>query len=204
MAGLFERAPARAKRRVHPWPRPLRGLIVPASPPSRGPGRAGAHRARQKQQQQQSAASLQLTGPPPLRAGEGWGGGFASARWERAALPGAPMARRVGGGKSSGWLAGMRASFSPGQESRRKAPPPTRAPGRQDAWRARHRGAPLFGYFLSGTREKVTRAPVGGRNRSVVSGRRHALAIPQKMGRPQAPHHSSRVSSAAPNHPATP
>src|SRR6185312_14177741 len=46
----------------------------------------------------------------------------ASVRWERAALPGAPMARRAGGGKSAGWLAGMRASFSPGQESRRKTP----------------------------------------------------------------------------------
>jgi len=45
-----------------------------------------------------------------------------SARRERAALPGAPMARRVGGGKSAGWPARMRASFSPGQESRRKTP----------------------------------------------------------------------------------
>src|SRR6185312_4708152 len=34
---------------------------------------------------------------------------------ERAALPGAPMARRVGEGKSAGWPAGMRASFPPVQ-----------------------------------------------------------------------------------------
>jgi len=32
---------------------------------------------------------------------------------ERAASPGPPMARRVGGGKSAGWPAGMRASFPP-------------------------------------------------------------------------------------------
>ncbi len=35
-----------------------------------------------------------------------------SARRERAALPGAPMARRVGGGKPAGWPAWMPASFS--------------------------------------------------------------------------------------------
>jgi len=37
VAGLFERAPARAKRHRPPWRCPLRGLIVPASPPPRGP-----------------------------------------------------------------------------------------------------------------------------------------------------------------------
>jgi hypothetical protein len=35
--GFSSGPPARAKRRGHPWPRPLRGLIVPASPPPRGP-----------------------------------------------------------------------------------------------------------------------------------------------------------------------
>jgi hypothetical protein len=40
-----------------------------------------------------------------------------SARWERAALPGAPMARRVGEGKPAGWPAGMPASLSSGQDA---------------------------------------------------------------------------------------
>ena len=40
-----------------------------------------------------------------------------SARWERAALPGAPMARRVGGGKPAGWPARMPASLSSGQDA---------------------------------------------------------------------------------------
>jgi len=38
--GFSSGHPARAKRRCHPWQRPLRGLIVPASPPPRGPGKA--------------------------------------------------------------------------------------------------------------------------------------------------------------------
>ncbi len=46
-----------------------------------------------------------------------------SARRERAALPGAPMARQVGGGKApQGWLAGMRASSTSGQEPCRRIP----------------------------------------------------------------------------------
>jgi len=35
--GFSSGPPARAKRRAHPWARPLRGLIVPVSPPPRGP-----------------------------------------------------------------------------------------------------------------------------------------------------------------------
>jgi len=97
------------KGEVHPWTRPLRGLLVPASPPHRGPGRAGAHRARQKPKRGELAA---------LR----FALAVASARRERAALPGAPMARRVGEGKSAGWLAWMRASFSPAQDVPSKNP----------------------------------------------------------------------------------
>jgi len=41
-------SPARAKRHRHPCRCPLRGLIVPASPPPRGPGKAGARPAHQK------------------------------------------------------------------------------------------------------------------------------------------------------------
>jgi len=56
-----------------------------------------------------------------------------SARRERAALRGAPMARRVGGGKApQGWLAGRRASSTSGQEPCRRTPvahPRTRRAG---------------------------------------------------------------------------
>ena len=106
---------------------------------------------------------------PGLRA-------LASAR-RSALLFGAPMARRAGGGKSAGWLAGMRASFSSGQESRRKTPPPARAPGRQslsrtrsgNAWRARHRGVVFSWLLLFWTsKREVARAPAGARNRFVV------------------------------------
>ena len=52
--------PARSKRRVHPWPRPLRGLIVPASPPHRGPEeqRAPARKSNGQSKATQSAAKL--------------------------------------------------------------------------------------------------------------------------------------------------
>jgi len=51
---------ARSKRRVHPWPRPLRGLIVPASPPHRGPEeqRAPARKSNGQSKATQSAAKL--------------------------------------------------------------------------------------------------------------------------------------------------
>jgi len=55
-----------------------------------------------------------------------------SARRERAALPGAPMARRVGEGKPAGWPARMPASFSPAQDVLSKNPvahPRTRRAG---------------------------------------------------------------------------
>src|SRR6185312_154049 len=41
--GLFERAPARAKRRVHPWTRPLRGLSTPTHRRTGAPGKAAGH-----------------------------------------------------------------------------------------------------------------------------------------------------------------
>src|SRR6185312_9514397 len=72
-----------------------------------------------------------------------------SARWERAALPGAPMVRRVGGGKSAGWPAWMPASFSPvhGRAVEKPRNPPAYLQGRMPGGRAI--GVPfLFGYFL--------------------------------------------------------
>jgi len=80
------------------------------------------------------------------------------------ALRGPRMTRRVGGGKPAGWPAGMRASFSPGQDALSKNPgthPRTwRAAGPQGASSG---GALLFGYFLLGKQEKVTRAAAAAR-----------------------------------------
>ncbi len=133
---------------------PIRGLARCAalsSPPHRRPG-APEKQARIVRARSRSAALRALA--------------VASTRRERAALPGAPMARRAGGGKSAGWPAWMPASFSPGQESRRKTPEPARAPGRQDAWRARHRGVVSSWLLLLWTSKgEVTRAPAGARNR---------------------------------------
>jgi hypothetical protein len=43
-----------------------------------------------------------------------------------------------------------------------RTPEVRRAPGRQDAWRARNRGAFSLGYFSLGTQREVTRAAAGG------------------------------------------
>ena len=74
-----------------------------------------------------------------------------SARWERAALPGAPMARRVGGGKSAGWPAWMRASFPPvhGCAVGKPRNPPAHPEGRMPRGRAIGVSFPL-GYFSFG------------------------------------------------------
>jgi hypothetical protein len=140
-----------------------------SSPPHRRPGapeeQARFLRARNNSKSGVPRICKTSSPSPACREGSGWSG-IASARRERAALPGAPMARRAGGGKSAGWLAGMRASFSPGQESRRKTPPPARAPAGQDARRARHRGAvSLWLLSLWASKEKVARLPAGRRNR---------------------------------------
>ena len=89
---------------------------------------------------------------PVCRGGSGWVAlAVASARLERAALPGAPMARRAGGGKSVGWLAWMQASFSPAHGGAVEKPrnPPAHPQGRMPGGRAI--GVPfLFGSFLFG------------------------------------------------------
>ncbi len=90
-----------------------------------------------------------------------------SARWERAALPGAPMARRVGGGKSAGRPAWMRASFSPaygGAVEKPRNPPAHPEP--MDGRRARHRGVVSSWLLLLWTSKgEVTRAEAAARNR---------------------------------------
>jgi len=115
-------------------------MAMPAARPDRprltaaeGPRRAGAHRARQKQQRerkQKLSDAIVLSPSPAYRGGLGWGA-LASARRERAALPGAPMARRAGGGKSAGWPAGSRPVFRRYRDVPSKNPvtrPRTRSP----------------------------------------------------------------------------
>jgi len=79
---------------------------------------------------------------------------FCFCAQERAALPGAPMARRVGGGKSAGWPAGMRASFSPVQGRAVEKPrnPPAHPEGRMPGGRAI--GVPLSLVTFSRARER--------------------------------------------------
>jgi len=80
----------------------IRGLARCAalsSPPHRRPG-APEEQARIVRARSEGAARSQQ---PALDV--------VSARRERAALPGAPMARRAGGGKSAGWPAGGRPVF---------------------------------------------------------------------------------------------
>jgi len=79
------------------------------------------------------------------------------------ALRGPRMTRRVGGGKPAGWPAGMRASFSPGQDALSKNPGAHPRTWRAKPGRRVIRGALLFGYFLLGKQEKVTRAAAAAR-----------------------------------------
>ena len=106
-----------------------------SSPPHRRPGapekQARIVRARSTGNSRMPRSCSSSSPSPACRGGLGWGAP-ASARRERAALPGAPMARRVGGGKPAGWPAGMRASFSPAQDvlsKNRVAHPHTRRAG---------------------------------------------------------------------------
>jgi hypothetical protein len=161
--GFSAGLPARSKRHRPPWRCPLRGLVVHGSPPPRGPGKAGALPARQKQQQQRSPASLQAVAPSPACRGGGWGAldlAVASARWERAALPGAPMARRVGGGKVLRMARRDAGQFFAGTGCAVEKPrsPPAHPQGRRPGGRAI--GVPfLFGSFLFGHAKRKELGP---------------------------------------------
>ena len=78
----------------------------------------------------------------------------------------------LGGGEArtrrprQGDSAGRRVLFA-GAGAPSKSPAETHAPAGQHARRAPTRGVPLFGYFFSDKREKVTRAPLGARNPAV-------------------------------------
>ena len=68
--GLSAGPPARSKRHCPPWRCPLRGLVVPTSPPHRGPGKA-ARSCAQKQQPEQSEAPRD-SAPSVSRYGAVW------------------------------------------------------------------------------------------------------------------------------------
>ena len=112
-----------------------------SSPPHRRPGAPQEQARIVRARSDSNSGALRACGSPSpspaCRGGLGWGA-LASARWERAALPGAPMARRAGGGKSAGWLAWMRASFPPAHGGAVGKPrnPPAHPQGRMPGGRA--------------------------------------------------------------------
>ena len=165
-----------------------------ASPAAR-PGRPrltaaqGPHKSRRASCAPEATATaghcgLAVRRLPPPRAGEGWGGVLLLLRAGSALLYPGPLWR--GGRVEESPQDGRQEAgqfFAGTWTCRRKNPEPARAPAGQDARRARHRGAPLFGYFLSGMREKVTRAPTGARNRFVLAINRHcACSRPSRTG----------------------
>ncbi|PXV59196.1 hypothetical protein SAMN04487785_106116 [Dyella jiangningensis] len=86
-------------------------------------------------------------------------------------LPGPRMRRRAGGDQApQGCLAGAR-HFSSGRDAPSKSPEPVREPIGLQPDRRLIRGALLFGYFLLGKQEKVTRPPARGRNARRAGGR---------------------------------
>ena len=106
-----------------------------------------------------------------------------SARLERAALPGAPMARRAGGGKPAGWPAWTPASFSPAQDVLSKNPVARSRTRRAGCPEGVPSGWPLFGLLFSGHSEKSDSPSEGGRKLfaldSVHAGRSRRKSPPQ-------------------------
>jgi hypothetical protein len=104
-------------------------LTAAQGTPGRAAGHPGPHSVESRKAKSESHSKAVLCSdfasaldPAPSK----------SARRERAALPGAPMARRVGEGKPAGWPARMPASFSPAQDVLSKNPvahPRTRRAG---------------------------------------------------------------------------
>ena len=104
-------------------------LTAAQGTPGRAAGHPGPHSVESRKAKSESHSKAVLcsdfaSAPDPAPS--------KSARRERAALPGAPMARRVGEGKPAGWPARMPASFSPAQDVLSKNPvahPRTRRAG---------------------------------------------------------------------------
>jgi len=87
-------------------------LTAAQGTPGRAAGHRGPHSVIELKSRSHSKASLCCGFAPAFDLAL-----LKSARWERAALPGAPMARRVGEGKPAGWPARMPASLSSGQDA---------------------------------------------------------------------------------------
>jgi hypothetical protein len=133
-------------------------LTAAQGTPGRAAGHPGPHSVMKRKGRSHSKASLCC--------------GFArafdlallkSARRERAALTGAPMARRVGEGKPAGWFAWMRTSLSSGQDALSTNPvahPRTRRAGCPEGAPS---GWPLFWLLFSGHPEKSNSPSEGGR-----------------------------------------
>jgi hypothetical protein len=133
-------------------------LTAAQGTPDRAAGHRGPHSVMKRKSRSHSKASLCCGFAPALDLAL-----LKSARWERAALPGAPMARRVGGGKPAGRPAGMPASFSPAQDVLSKNPvahPRTRRAGCPQGAPS---GWPLFWLLFSGHPEKSDSPSAGGR-----------------------------------------
>ena len=115
-------------------------LTAAQGTPGRAAGHRGPHSVIKRKSRSHSTASLCCGFAPALDLAL-----LKSVRWERAALPGAPMARRVGGGKPAGWPAGMPASLSSGQDALSKSPAPAHGLVGQEAQQAPSGVAFLFG-----------------------------------------------------------
>jgi len=163
------RLPARKGESIHGLAR----CAAWSSPPHRRPGalQEQARFLRARSNGNSRSKTLCSRSLPPLRAGESWNGVLlllplllragarCSTRAPYGAAGGARKVRRMAGRDAGQFSAGTR-------RCRRKTPQPARAPGRQDAWRARHRGAvSLWLLSLWASKEKVARLPAGRRNR---------------------------------------
>jgi len=113
-----------------------------SSPPHRRPG-APEKQARIVRARSEGAARSQRSALAVV-----------SARWERAALPGAPMARRTGGGKSAGWPAGGRPVFRRYRDVPSKNPVTRPRTRRAGCPKGAPSGWPLFWLLFSGHAEK--------------------------------------------------
>src|SRR6185312_3865570 len=138
--------PARAKRRAHPWARPLRGLLVPTSPPPKGPGRA-------------ARILRALLEKPNQRQGSLRGCSCSRSRFAAASecAPGARCFTRGPYGAAGGWRKVRRmARRDAGQFFAGTGVPsknPVTRPRTRSPWMGGGRaiGVPfLFGYFLFG------------------------------------------------------
>ena len=148
---------------------PLRGLIDSDSPPHRGPEERaghswpalGARRLRRREQRREAM----------LPAFRGVRAGCAPA-FRGPLCGGEGRTRRPEGGST-----GMSSLFRPDRSPAEKPGRPSRT-FRAGSPESAKRGAPLFGYFLSGKREKVTRPPQEDESSCFMGTYAQAIASP--------------------------